>query len=161
MSRDDEFESFYDRNIDAVYSYARNRVGESDAEDVTAEVFLAAAYAFRDGRSDLTTAWLIGVARNKIIDQWRRSGTRQRKNHLTASPSIQLPPDWTSEGDAETVMATLESLTQRHRSLLLMKYVHGFTVAQIARQTSETEQAIESALKRARDAFRKSHERRS
>ena len=58
-------------------------------------------------------------------------------------------------------METLEELTQRHRSLLLMKYVHGFTVTQIAQQTNETEQAIESALKRARDAFRKSHDWRS
>jgi RNA polymerase sigma-70 factor (ECF subfamily) len=48
------------------------------AEDLTAETFLAAVSAVqRDTVPDLTVAWLVGVARHKLVDHWRASRSRR------------------------------------------------------------------------------------
>src|SRR5690348_8498194 len=67
--------AMYDRALPQVYGYLRTRVGsEAEAEDITAETFLAAVQAIdRRAVPDLTVAWLIGVARHKLVDHWRRT----------------------------------------------------------------------------------------
>jgi RNA polymerase sigma-70 factor (ECF subfamily) len=65
--------AMYDRALPQVFGYLRSRVpNEAVAEDLTAETFLAAVQAIqRDGIPHLTVAWLVGVARYKLVDQWR------------------------------------------------------------------------------------------
>jgi len=49
------------------------------AEDLTAESFLAAVHAVRKpGAPDPSIPWLIGVARHKLADHWRRAEREQR-----------------------------------------------------------------------------------
>jgi DNA-directed RNA polymerase specialized sigma24 family protein len=49
------------------------------AEDLTAETFMAAvAAAKRDCPPELTVAWLVGVARHKLVDHWRRADLEHR-----------------------------------------------------------------------------------
>lgn len=151
------FTELYDRHLTAVYSYARNRIGESDAEDLTAEVFLAAVKAIRGGNKAIDAAWLIGVARNKVIDNWRRRTVRSAKLHLVASRHVELPPDWVDGGVSGHVMTALESITSRHRSVLMMQAVHGMAVKEIASQTGDSISSTESLLRRAKVAFRQAY----
>jgi len=148
--------TLYDQHVDAVYSYARNRVGAEDAKDVTSDVFMAAARMFSEGRgNEVTIAWLMGVARNRVIDRWRSAQRRADKSHLLDPIGPTLPDDWLDDPRSEDVVATLDALTPRHRELLTMHYVDGWPVRQMARRLGETESATESALKRARVSFRK------
>ena len=82
MRSEADFERTYRANVRAVYGYAATRVGRSEAEDVAAEVFQAAAVAFADGRAEqVTLAWLMTVARNKVIDRWRRTERHTLRAH--------------------------------------------------------------------------------
>src|SRR5205809_8084673 len=56
-----------------VYGYLLPRCGSAAlAEDLTSETFLAAVDASRHGaRTEVSTAWLVGVARHKLVDHWR------------------------------------------------------------------------------------------
>ena len=64
----------YDSSLGDVYRYLLRRTPDTvTAEDLTAETFLAAAAAAKQGKADLNVAWLIGVARHKLVDHWRRS----------------------------------------------------------------------------------------
>src|SRR5437763_574520 len=76
----ERFRSLYDRALPEVYGYLLYRCGDvSLAEDLTSEVFLAAARSVRQGEmGDPTVAWLIAVARNKLIDHWRRKAREER-----------------------------------------------------------------------------------
>ena len=48
------------------------RVGTAGAEDIVADVFFAAVEALQSGRiNQLTEPWMMGVARNKVMDHWR------------------------------------------------------------------------------------------
>ena len=47
------------------------------AEDLTAETFLAAVDAVRGSDPpSVTLPWIMGVARHKLVDHWRRQGCR-------------------------------------------------------------------------------------
>ena len=73
-----------------VYGYLASRCGSATvAEDLTSETFLAASDAVKRGTvADLTVAWLIGVARHKLVDHWRR---RERDDRLLAA--VDAEPD--------------------------------------------------------------------
>jgi len=49
------------------------------AEDLIAETFLAAvAVVHNEVQTELSIPWLIGVARHKLVDHWRRQERQQR-----------------------------------------------------------------------------------
>ena len=80
------FLELYDDALPHVYGYlARRCSNAATAEDLTAETFMAAVAALHNSaangnRLDLNIAWLIGTARHKLIDHWRR--TERRKEEL-------------------------------------------------------------------------------
>ena len=75
--------SLYDRALPEVYGYLLARCGQrAVAEDLTAETFLAAVRAEADGGGPTTVAWLIGTARHKLVDHWRRREREERSLRL-------------------------------------------------------------------------------
>jgi RNA polymerase sigma-70 factor (ECF subfamily) len=66
----------YDDALPLVYGYLLARCGQPNlAEDLTAETFLAAVDAVRRPQPpSVHRGWLIGVARHKLVDHWRRVG---------------------------------------------------------------------------------------
>jgi len=70
-----------------VYGYLLPRCGSvTDAEDLTAETFMAAVTALqRPNPPSVSVAWLIGIARHKLVDHWRR-GERERRGLAAVGP---------------------------------------------------------------------------
>ena len=71
----DHLLSLYDGAVGEVYGYlfARCRNRET-AEELTADVFMAAVDSIRRSTvAEVTMAWLIGIARHKLVDHWRRA----------------------------------------------------------------------------------------
>lgn len=155
------FEGLYRSEIDRVHSYARARLGESEAEDVVADVFHAAALAVRDGNeAALMPAWIMTVTRNKVIDRWRRAQRRKVLDtvvRMRERDRLVEMDDWTDPGNREEVVATLDRLSPRHRMVLVLHYVDGMPAAEIAEQLDQSVAAIESLLARARRRFRAAH----
>ena len=72
----DDASAWLERHGDALYRYARARLGARDlAEDLVQETLLAAPRARQQfaGRSSVRT-WLFSILRHKIVDLYRRSG---------------------------------------------------------------------------------------
>src|SRR5207249_10407808 len=69
----------HDRYLQAVFTYVSCHVPDrSEAEDITAEVFAAALAALPRFRGDSGHyAWLLGIARRKIVDATRRRRHRR------------------------------------------------------------------------------------
>ena len=69
------------RALPQVYGYLLPRCGSVVvAEDLTAEAFMAAVAAMQQGAApEVNVAWLIGVARDKLVDHWRRQGRDERQ----------------------------------------------------------------------------------
>jgi len=100
----------YDRALPHVYGYFAKRCGSAPvAEDLTSETFMAAVDAVRRERvPDLSEAWLIGVARHKLVDHWRREAREESKLALAADDDTL--DDWDVRLDALRAHDTLAEL---------------------------------------------------
>lgn len=76
-----EFEDLYREFLPRIYGYALAQLrNATEAEDVTAQVFINAyqAYDRFEPRAATPAAWLFRIARNAILDLHRRAGVRDR-----------------------------------------------------------------------------------
>jgi RNA polymerase sigma-70 factor (ECF subfamily) len=141
-----------------VYGYLVSRCGDTGtAEDLTAETLLAAVDAVRrDHAPDVSVPWLIGVARHKLVDHWRRQGREERG--LAALPDDEATDDpWDARLDALRARATLRALAPHHRAALTLRYVDDLPVPVVAALLDRTVHATEALLVRARTAFRRAY----
>ena len=154
--------SLYDRALPEVYGYLLARCGQRTlAEDLTAETFLAAVRAQVHGAAPTTLPWLIGVARHKLVDHWRRREREERSLRLLDGgvESGQGTEDpWDAELDALRTAEVLDRLTPAHRAALTLRYLDDLPVPQVAALLGRTLHATEALLVRARAAFRRDYE---
>jgi len=149
----------YDEALPHVYGYLLARCGDrSLAEDLTAEAFLAAVVAVRTpGAQAPTVPWLIGVARHKLADHWRRLAREERGLRLIDSGTEDCDDPWDEAVDAIRARTVLAGLGPHHRAALTLRYVDGLPVAEVADCLGRTLHATEALLVRARTAFRRSY----
>jgi RNA polymerase sigma-70 factor (ECF subfamily) len=159
MVEQDEFLDLYDRALPAVYGYlARRCDSTATAEDLTADTFIVAVKAWQaDPERRLDIGWLIGTARHKLIDHWRRTG---RQHDALAAlwdemPVVVDPHDQPIE--AASAQATLAALAPLHRTVLILRYCDDLPVGDVAAAIGRTVHATESLLMRAKAAFRSSY----
>jgi RNA polymerase sigma-70 factor, ECF subfamily len=147
----------YESALPQVYGYLLARCGNrSVAEELTSETFLGAVGACR--RPDappLSIPWLIGVARHKLADHWRRREREERNLRLVHEPDVTDP--WTGELDALVARDVLAGLGAHHRAALTLRYVDGLGVPEVAECLGRTVHATEALLVRARTAFRRAY----
>lgn len=147
----------YDPALPQVYGYLLRRCGAREtAEDLTSETFLAAADAVRRDRPPrVDVAWLIGVARHKLADHWRRQAREQRSlRAVSIEPISEHDDPWDARLDALRAEQTLAELAPQHRLALTLRYVDDLPVADVAALLDRTVHATEALLVRARAAFR-------
>ncbi len=150
----------YDTALPQVYGYLHRRCRNTTvAEDITTEVFVGAIDSIRrNAVTDVTIAWLIGIARHKLVDHWRQLEREQR--HLEAVADLDEGPSdrWEQELDVLLAREVLSRLGAHHRSALTLRYVDDLPVRQVAEVLGRTEHATEALLVRARHAFRAQYE---
>lgn len=151
--------ALYDRAVPDVYGYLLARCGGAAlAEDLTAETVLAAVDAVRrDDPPPLSTAWLVGVARHKLVDHWRRVGREERGLRALAGDEPEFEDPWDIHLDGLHAQATLERLTPQHRAALTFRYLDDLPVPEVAALLERSVHATEGLLVRARGAFRRAY----
>jgi RNA polymerase sigma-70 factor (ECF subfamily) len=147
------FLRLYDDALPHVYGYlVRRCANTATAEDLTAETFMAAVKAHRNG-SDLNTAWLIGTARHKLIDHWRRTARRKEElAELWDDIPVSDPTD--DVIDRAAADGVLQALAPHHRAVLTLRYIDGLPVGDVASILGRTVHGTEALLTRAKAAFR-------
>ena len=147
--------SLYDEALPQVYGYLLARCGQRAlAEDLTAETFLAAVRAEAHGGVQTTVAWLIGTARHKLVDHWRRREGEERSLRLIeGGPGTEDP--WDEQLDAMRAQAVLEQLSPAQRAALTLRYLDDLPVSRVAALLGRTVHATEALLVRSRTAFRR------
>jgi RNA polymerase sigma-70 factor (ECF subfamily) len=150
----------YDDALPHVYGYLLARCGNPGlAEELTAESFLAAVHAARKpGAPDPSTPWLIGVARHKLADHWRRVAREQRGLRLLDGEPAPVDDPWEEVVDRIRAREVLGRLGAHHRAALTLRYLDGLPVPEVARHLDRTLHATEALLVRARAAFRQIYE---
>ena len=149
----DDFRRCYDTTVIAVHRYLFRACGgdRSLAEDLAQDVYTAALLRARDGDTNvLVLPWLLAVARNKLIDHFRRVERERRKLALVEFD------DAASTVDHDGWLITrLGSLPPMQRAAIALRYVDDLPVDEVARALGKSHKATESLLSRAREALRR------
>jgi RNA polymerase sigma-70 factor (ECF subfamily) len=143
-----------------VYGYLLPRCGGvALAEDLSGETFMAAVAAVRAGHlREVTVAWLIGVARHKLADHWRRVAREQRGLAAVERDHEIHDDPWEEVLDVQAAHAALLRLSVPHRLALTLRYLDGLSVPEVAEHVGRSVHATETLLVRARAALRRVYE---
>jgi len=133
--------------MDEIYRFAFRRSRDHElAADVTQDVFVAAIRSI-DDPADVTIAWLMTVARNRLIDILRRS-SRYREKLRVIEGGLAVDDDLPYERvDLQLAMARL---SVEHRLVLTMHYLDGHTVPALAEELGRSAKSVEGLVTRAR-----------
>jgi RNA polymerase sigma-70 factor, ECF subfamily len=137
----DAFAELYDRYAQDVYAFAAHALGHGPGEEVAQDVFVRIwqrAVQFDPARGSVS-AWIMAIARNRIVDEIRHRGGR----HEILDPIDELlagakDPDadteettWSRERRRELLTAVRE-LPEEQRRVLVLAYFGGRSQSEIA-----------------------------
>jgi RNA polymerase sigma-70 factor (ECF subfamily) len=152
--------AIYPVALPRVYGYLLPRCGSAAlAEDLTAETFLAAVAASRQGSlPEVNVGWLVGVARHKLVDHWRKQEREQRTLASSEQANVDTDDPWPEWFDTEAAHAALGLLPPPQRAALTLRYLDGLPVADVAEHLGRSLHATETLLARSRSALRRHYE---
>lgn len=149
------FHAFLEEHRTAVLAYLRAMVGAVDADDCFQETFMAAlrSYETHDGQNP--RAWVMTIARNKVIDHHRAAGRRPlpRGDEL---PDLPAPP--LGERDPE-LWAAVAGLPDRQREAVGLRFAADLRYREVAAAMDTSEEAarrnVHEGLKKLRTQIAK------
>lgn len=134
------FAALYDRTHLLIYRYAYGLTGgpPQEVEDITAETFLKAwkARSTFEGTEEAVIGWLVQIARRLVIDRYRRQQTRPPETGV--DDLIMIAPDASPEEETAIreqcgiLWQLLQALPEDQREMLVLRYMLGWRVKQIA-----------------------------
>ena len=140
----------------SVFLFCRSLgLGESQAEDIAAETFLAAYKALPRyaGRAKLST-WLLKIAYNKTISHFRKTKRTQRLpaglEEKLAGTEQGPPADLEKKELSETVWAAVERLPKLTAAAIVLFYREGKSIAEIAKIMKKRKNTVKTYLFRGR-----------
>lgn len=158
LADEQAFRAWYDRSLPTVYGYLFHRCGrDADlAEELTQQAFVEAVRNFGRfrGRASATT-WVIGIARHKLVDHFRRAERDARRLAAFSAEELGIAsPSSPSPNGPDDIDAALAVLPAMQRAVLVLHYMDRLSVREVARSIGKTEAATASLLARGREAFR-------
>ncbi|MCG8404852.1 MAG: sigma-70 family RNA polymerase sigma factor [Phycisphaerales bacterium] len=151
------FAELYERYAPLVRSLAYDKLKDSHgAWDVVHDVFLSLLNGSRHGRGrkkEVTQAWIVAVARNKIVDRLRDRNRRRERGRID-----ETTPD-ESHGDAEKrqldqLHAAIANLPENERLMVWLFYLDGIPALRIAKITNVPLRTVYARLAQARRSLR-------
>jgi RNA polymerase sigma factor (sigma-70 family) len=154
---------------DRLLNFIRNRVSNvEEAEDILQDVFYQFVAGFETIESiDRVTSWLFSVARNKIIDRYRREASRPQRADLGVHagddddapitlqeilPDLGNTPEdsFLREAIWEAIMEALDELPREQREVFIQNEMEERSFREIAEETGVS---INTLLSRKRYAI--------
>jgi RNA polymerase sigma-70 factor (ECF subfamily) len=131
-----------------------------DAEDIIQETAVAAASDFDRYDPDRSfMAWVLGIARNRVLRYWRGKGTAKQilfdEQTLIQIENAFIKVELNPDPRQEALDACLAQLTDRGRRLVESRYVHGLDIEKLAARMGITVKSAYSQLYRIRQALAK------
>jgi len=158
------FNEFYAAFVPSLYRFLYYAVGQNhaEAEDLLQETMLAALRSLErfQGNSRLST-WLHAIAQHKVQDHFR---SKQRRDQYFADveleevdspqPLAEFQLEEARFVDVDELRRALQQLPPHYRTVLVGKYIEGFSVSELAEIMSRSPKSVESLLTRSRQALR-------
>ena len=166
---EERFKKIYTQYVDEIYQYVFLRTGLNTvvAEDLTQDVFLdvfKGLKKFKGLCSERT--WVFKITKNKVNDFYRKQYRQclepvHIEDDFTVSisdPKQDIGAFMDKSFKSECIIECLNQLPKHYTLVLLMKYIDGRSVKEIATITNKSAKAIENILLRAKAGFIKAYQ---
>lgn len=140
----------------ALGAVARRYGDFCDAEDAVQEALATAAVEWPRGLPDRPLSWLITVARRRLVDHYRRTDARRRREELAVSRSAHSHPTAASSDDSLVMLFLCcdDALSPMLSIPLTLRAVAGLTTREIAAAYLVPEATVAQRISRAKAKLR-------
>jgi RNA polymerase sigma-70 factor (ECF subfamily) len=156
-----DFDALYDEVFPSLFRYCTRLTGDADAaEDVAQEAFVRLLERGVEGHPVALRVWLFRVATHLVRDRYRVGENRKRLlETYPVAPSGLPDPDEQLEAEEQAggVRAALGALTERDRTMLLMRE-EGFSYREIGEAVDVLPSSVGTLLARAQKRFVEAYE---
>lgn len=159
----DEFTRVVEAHRPRIFRFLLSSTRDLDlAETLTQECFLKAQRNWAGFRGDSTAAtWLMRIAINLEKDHWRNRRLQFWRQTRTNSVDVDEASEWLPSGErtaeqqllareqVKQVWKAADGLSERQRTVFLLRYVEEMELSEIARSTGLNEGTVKAHLSRA------------
>lgn len=145
------FGELYKLYVERVFRYLFSRIGNvQDAEDATAQTFLAALESIGKFRQDGHFAsWLFGIARNKSMDYFRKQNNTIFIEEAYEISTEDNPLARVIQTEQVTTLAKIiQDLSEEERELLRLRFLAQLSYPEMARLLQRSEDAVKKSTYR-------------
>ena len=145
----------YETHRLGVYRYLYYRTGDQQvADDLTSEVFYRMIRALSGYQlQDVTfKAWLFQIAHNLLSDHYRKINIRnnvQLEENLVEDPQNIRSRPVEHSLNSVTLQKALELLSSEQRDVVVMRFITGMPIAEVAQALHKSEDAVKGLQRRA------------
>jgi RNA polymerase sigma-70 factor, ECF subfamily len=152
----DAFAVLYDAYISQIYNFVYYKtLHQETAEDISADVFVKAWRKLSQFKDGSFVAWLYTIARNSVIDHYRRHHEHQ---DIDDCWDLSDGTDFLGMIDQglnlDKMKAALKSLKNEDREILIMRFWQELSFAEIAQLLDKKGGAVKMSCARALERLR-------
>ena len=164
IARGRVIEELFERHAETLFAFLRLHTPlREDAEDILVETFTVALAETKFAHlcEAEQTAWLWRVARNKVVDVFRKASVRRSASLEQAEETIcedeTRDPEQMAlrQDEAREVYDLLQHLSAQQREVLRLRFGDGLRCSEIALILGKREPAVRTMLSRAMNLLRR------
>lgn len=164
-SSSEAFGRFYEQYLTRVFQYVNYRVGDkTTAEDLTSDIFNKALtnFAKYDSEKAALSTWIFSIARNTVIDYYRKRSKEQRLREKDTDSkdmvsSISTEEEASRSEEIRKLHECISILDPNEQELISLKFSSEMTNREISSITGLSESNVGTilwrALRKLRDSF--------
>jgi len=149
-----------ERHLNTVYRYVSVKVGADhpDLDDIVQDTLIGAAGSIRGMRGTTNpqvAGWLLSIARHKVADHLRaryrhpQESLGREEGEMLADHAQPVDELVVNRDRAERLRKALHELTAEQEEVLILRFLLGFGIAEVAEITGRPEGAVKSKQHRA------------
>ncbi len=160
IGKKDFFEKVYDEMADPIYRHCFFRVNNKEtAEDLVSEIFLRFWREIEKGTViNDPKSWLYHIARNAIIDYYRKKKSDSLDSKMEDGFEASNPEDSENieiNAEISLVMKRIENLSSDEKEIIIMRFMDGLEVKEIAKIIGKSPNATSVVIHRAIEKIKK------
>ncbi len=152
----DAFGQIYELTLNDIFRYVYFKVKSEDASDLCEDIFLKAwemLHQYKQQQQVSFRAWLFTIARNIVIDYYRKNRETVSLEVAAELPSSdeRMEPEWQVDLtlNVEQLRTGIQQLSEEQQQVVLLRYMEDFSYAEMSDVLGKTEGAIRIIVHRA------------
>jgi len=145
--RDQEFDDLYLQFSDKIYKYFYWQTHDPYlSEDFTGEVFVRVWKNWKRFKPDFSQAWLYRIARNFLIDYWRKNKDR-KETSLEASVEAGIEPSYDedlieriqTDNEIKRLREAISLLPENLKEVVILRFIEELSAKEVGEILNLTE----------------------